>query len=180
MFPAFLTMNMSPTLVWVNLERVMVRQMAKKMARMVAKMVARMVGGLQHLVGSILESTQVTNTAVGTGLSLTLLNCSTMFLCSFIRYFMIPSSSLVMPRPGLVISAAVSPSQQSAEHSEDEVKGGKAELGVLERQEGLQDLGFTIHQREISGSLVTEDNTEDRRPGTGCLSQAEDRLPLAG
>ena len=102
--------------------RVMVRNMARNMAR---NMVMDLVTRILHLVGSILESTQVTNTAVGTGLSLTLLNCSTMFLCSFILYFMIPSSSLVMPRPGRVILASsLSLSQQSAKHSEDEVKLG--------------------------------------------------------
>merc|ERR1719431_1039619 len=52
-------MNMSPTLVSVN------------------------------LVGRTLESTQVMNTAVGAGLSLTLWNGSSMFLWCFIRYFMI-------------------------------------------------------------------------------------------
>ena len=66
--PAFLMMNMSPTLVWVK------------------------------RVGNILESTQVTNTAVGIGLSRTLWNCSSMFLCQSVLYFMIPCRTLLMPR----------------------------------------------------------------------------------
>ena len=68
MFPAFLMMNISPTLVWVNLD------------------------------GNIRESTQVTKTAVGVGLSLTRWNCWTMFLCQSVRYFMIPCRILLMPR----------------------------------------------------------------------------------
>ena len=67
MLPAFLMMNISPTLVCVNLE------------------------------GNILESTQVTKTAVGVGLSLTRWNCWTMFLCQSVRYFMIPWRILLMP-----------------------------------------------------------------------------------
>ena len=66
--PAFLMMNISPTLVCVNLD------------------------------GNILESTQVTKTAVGVGLSLTLWNCWTMFLCQSVLYFMIPCRTLLIPR----------------------------------------------------------------------------------
>ena len=61
-------MNISPTLVCVNLD------------------------------GNILESTQVTKTAVGVGLSLTRWNCCSMFLCLSVRYFMIPWRILLMPR----------------------------------------------------------------------------------
>ena len=67
MLPAFLMMNISPTSVMVNLE------------------------------GNILESTQVTKTAVGVGLSLTRWNCCSMFLCLSVRYFMIPLRILLMP-----------------------------------------------------------------------------------
>ena len=66
-FPAFLIMNISPTFVWVNLE------------------------------GNILESTQVTKTAVGFGLSLTLRKCCSIFLCQSVRYLMIPCRIFWIP-----------------------------------------------------------------------------------
>ena len=55
-----------------------------------------------NLDGNILESTQVTKTAVGVGLSLTRWNCCSMFLCLSVRYFMIPWSTLLIPRDPFV------------------------------------------------------------------------------
>ena len=84
-------MNMSPTLVWVNLGR------GDQQGWRDNEQVVGTVGRVSDLEGSILLSTQVTKTAVGTGLSLTSLNCSSMFFWCVIRYFMMPSSILVMP-----------------------------------------------------------------------------------